>query len=237
MTHQVPLEGWSRRAARTARATGCLAAALALYPLFVAGSLAIERDAQGPGWPGPGPGGGGRGMGGVQPDREVVAQFDRNGDKRLDAAERKAAREWLSSQPAFGPAGRGGRFGDPPAPGRKLSPRDVKAHPGSPVYDPATLRTLFLQFEEADWEQELAAFNNTDVEVPASLTVDGRVIKTNAPYVSGSKITLLQFDFDKVNATEGALQKLQQITDPKLLKDIPGVRMVTDPVVTIEFGR
>jgi hypothetical protein len=73
--------------------------------------------------------------------------------------------------------------------------------------------------------------------VDLSLVVDGRVIKTNAPYVSGSQITLLEFDFDKVNATEGALQKLQQISDPKMLKDIPGLRMVTDPVVTIEFGR
>ena len=59
--------------------------------------------------------------------------------------------------------------------------------------------------------------------VDVSLIVDGRVIKTNAPFVSGSQVTLLQFDFDKVSATEGALQKLQQITDPKLLKDIPGV--------------
>jgi hypothetical protein len=73
--------------------------------------------------------------------------------------------------------------------------------------------------------------------VDVSLNVEGRVIKTNAPYVTGSQVTLLQFDFDKVNATDGALQKLQTITDPKLLKDIPGVRMVTDPVVTIEFGR
>jgi hypothetical protein len=73
--------------------------------------------------------------------------------------------------------------------------------------------------------------------VDVTLAVDGRIIKTNAPYVSGSQITLLQFDFDKVNATEGALQKLQGATDPKMLKDIPGVRMITDPVVTIEFGR
>jgi hypothetical protein len=73
--------------------------------------------------------------------------------------------------------------------------------------------------------------------VDLSLVVEGRVIKTNVPYVSGSKLTLLQFDFDKVNATDGALQKLQQITDPKMLKDIPGVQMVTDPQVTIEFGR
>jgi len=73
--------------------------------------------------------------------------------------------------------------------------------------------------------------------VDVSLVVDGRVIKTNVPAVNGSRLTLLQFDFDKVNATEGALQKLQQITDPKMLKDIPGVQMVTEPVVTIEFGR
>ena len=73
--------------------------------------------------------------------------------------------------------------------------------------------------------------------VDVTLNVDGRVIKTNAPYVAGSQVTLLQFDFDKVNATEGALQKLQTISDPKLLKDIPGVRMATEPVVTIEFGR
>jgi hypothetical protein len=73
--------------------------------------------------------------------------------------------------------------------------------------------------------------------VDVSLVVDGKIIKTNAPYVSGSQVTLMQFDFDKVTATDGALQKLQQITDPKLLKDIPGVRISTDPVVTIEFGR
>ena len=49
-------------------------------------------------------------------------------------------------------------------------------------------------------------------------------------------MTLLQFDFDKVDATPGALQKLQEVNDPSMLKDIPGVRMVTTPVVTVEFG-
>ena len=33
------------------------------------------------------------------------------------------------------------------------------------------LRTLFLEFESADWEKELADFYHTDVEVPAKLTV------------------------------------------------------------------
>ena len=73
--------------------------------------------------------------------------------------------------------------------------------------------------------------------VDVSLVVDGKIIKTNAPYVAGSQVTLVQFDFDKVSAADGALQKLQQITDPRQLKDIPGVRMPTEPVLTIEFGR
>ena len=36
------------------------------------------------------------------------------------------------------------------------------------------LRTLFLDFENADWEQELQDFHGTDVDVPATLTVDGK---------------------------------------------------------------
>ena len=73
--------------------------------------------------------------------------------------------------------------------------------------------------------------------VDVSLVVDGRVIKTNAPFVNGSQFTVLQFDFDKVSASDGGLQKLQQITDPKLLKDIPGVRDARPiPSSTIEFG-
>jgi len=39
------------------------------------------------------------------------------------------------------------------------------------------LRTLFLRFDGDDWEQELEAFRGTDVEVPASLEVDGRTLR------------------------------------------------------------
>jgi hypothetical protein len=51
---------------------------------------------------------------------------------------------------------------------------DVKAAPaGAGLYDPQVFRTFFLEFEDADWEKQLAAFKDTDVEVPARLTVDG----------------------------------------------------------------
>ncbi|GMV96401.1 MAG: hypothetical protein AMXMBFR83_07670 [Phycisphaerae bacterium] len=51
----------------------------------------------------------------------------------------------------------------------------MKHYPDAPLYDPDVLRTFFLDFEAPDWEAELADFHNTDVEVPATLTVDGKV--------------------------------------------------------------
>src|SRR4030095_15685798 len=62
----------------------------------------------------------------------------------------------------------------PPEPGRKLTPSDVKSYPAMPLYDPHTLRTFFLEFDSADWEKELTEFHHTDVEVPATLIVDGK---------------------------------------------------------------
>jgi spore coat protein CotH len=122
-------------------------------------------------------------------EMEVVKQFDKDGDQRLNAAERKAAREFVVKERAEGrgrrgsggPGGRRGGFGgprnqaqSPPEPGKKLTPSDVKSYPDAPLYDPQTLRTIFIEFENADWEKELADFHNTDVEVPAKVTVDGK---------------------------------------------------------------
>jgi hypothetical protein len=123
----------------------------------------------------------------MRQETKLVKQFDKDGDKRLNADERKAAREWLAKERAEGRGprgfgGRGGRGGpgfggrneEPPKPGPKVSPADVKSFPDAPLYDPLTLRTFFLEFENSEWEKELADFNNTDVEVPARLTVDGK---------------------------------------------------------------
>lgn len=122
-------------------------------------------------------------MGG--PELALVERFDVDGDGRLDATERalarKAARE---ERPARGPGpgggpGRGGFGGDrpPAAPGRKMTPADVPSYPDADFYDLTLLRTLFLEFDSDDWEQELADFRPTDVDVPATLTVDGRTIE------------------------------------------------------------
>jgi spore coat protein CotH len=77
-------------------------------------------------------------------------------------------------QRGFGPPGFGpGRETEPTRPGPHIDVADV-APQTTPLYDPETLRTIFLTFEDKDWEAEMADFYNTDVEVPATLVVDGK---------------------------------------------------------------
>lgn len=139
---------------------------------------------------GPGPGG----MGPNQQQTKLVKQFDKDGDKILNSAERKAARAWLDSQgQSMGRGGRGGRMGGFPGgggatsteKGRALAPKDVTAYPDAPLFDTSTFRTFFLTFEDADWEDQMMAFKNTDVDVPATLVVDGRTYKDVGAHFHG----------------------------------------------------
>jgi hypothetical protein len=115
---------------------------------------------------------------GAEEDIPLVARFDRNRDKRLDYAERTAAREYLAEHPELRKPARGGRVNRTGSPGPKVTPADVKVYPDTvPLYAPEALRTLFLEFEHPDWEQELAAFWHTDVELEATLSVDGRTYR------------------------------------------------------------
>ncbi|MEP6917004.1 MAG: CotH kinase family protein, partial [Acidobacteriota bacterium] len=144
-----------------------------------------------------GTGGGGRGQGGwglrgmPQPERKIVKAYDTNGDHRLDSRERAVAREALGTQRPGGFGGRG-RFGGggmnsvPGEPGMHLAPADVRSYPTAPVYDQSALRTIFLKFENADWEQELAAFYGTDVDVPATATLDGKIYKEVGVHFRGN---------------------------------------------------
>ena len=119
--------------------------------------------------------------------REILAQFDKDNDQHLNRDERAAARAFLKENPVArrfggppggmrGPGGLGPMGGPttPPVPGQKLAPTDVKPAAAADLFDAKTLRTLFLDFDNSDWEAELEAFHSTDVDVPAKLTVDGK---------------------------------------------------------------
>ena len=73
--------------------------------------------------------------------------------------------------------------------------------------------------------------------VDVALNVNGRILKSNAPYVDGTRVTLMQIDFDKLLADDGALLKLQSAKDVKSLAAVPGLKIVTEPKVTIDFSR
>jgi spore coat protein CotH len=152
-------------------------------------TLALAQG--GPGGPG-GPGGRGGGGGGMNftDVRKVMSQYDKDGDKTLNLEERKAAYEALAGQGGGGFGGRGGRGGaqanGPAAPGVKLTSSNVKIYGKEDLYDINVVRTIFLEFEEPDWEKRMAAFNNTDIEMPAKLTVDNKVIKKVGVHFRGA---------------------------------------------------
>ncbi|WP_010582576.1 CotH kinase family protein [Schlesneria paludicola] len=131
-------------------------------------------------------------MGPGGPERKLLAKFDHDGNHWLDLAERQEARATIKQQGGArggqggGPFGGGGLFGgfgprggpgrgprEPAKPGPKVSVSDVRNYPEASLYDPRVLRTFFLDFESPDWDAELADFHNSDVDVPATLTVDG----------------------------------------------------------------
>ncbi len=165
-------------------------------------------------------------------DLEVVKQFDANGDGRLDAAERKPAREWLSKNSGgrggFGRRrfGFGGPAGNGATPGRHLEPKDVRSYPKSAgLYDIGTFRTIFLQFDNTtDWEDELASFYGTDVEIPATVVVDGTTYKDVGVHFRGASSFRMVPDGVKrpLNLTFNFVNKKQRLGGYRTLNLLNG---------------
>jgi len=122
-------------------------------------------------------------------EEKVTARFDRDANGWLNREERHAARATLAKEAAErGPSGRPEpRPGiEPTRPGPRMSPDSVRTFPNVPAFDPDTVRTLFLDFEDADWEKALTDFRFTDVDVPAKLTVDGQVFNNVGIHYRGA---------------------------------------------------
>ncbi|MDX1562304.1 MAG: CotH kinase family protein [Gammaproteobacteria bacterium] len=168
------------------------------------------------------------GFGGNDRDIELVERFDADGDGYLDRAEREAARGFNSLRsPNRFTTGSERR-------GPTLSPDDVEIFGDEPLYDLGVLRTLFIEFEYPDWESELAAFHGTDVEVPATVTVDGKVYpnvgvhfrgNTSFRMVSAGRKRSLNLSFDHVDDDQRllgyrTLNLLNGFGDPTFLRNV-----------------
>jgi hypothetical protein len=69
-----------------------------------------------------------------------------------------------------------------------------------------------------------------------AVDVEGKVVKTNSPYATGSRITLLEMDFDQLD--EAGLKTLaasgKDMPSPAALKGVKGLK-VSEGEVTVEF--
>ena len=79
-------------------------------------------------------------------------------------------------------------------------------------------------------------------KINIGLEVEGSIIKTNAEYVSGPRITLLEMDMASLLADEAKLKALQSKIGPNVsltevkpyLKDIKGIK-IDGPSISVEF--
>jgi hypothetical protein len=172
--------------------------------------------------------------GGADQELKIVERYDKDGDGRLNGEERRAARAALRGVVNDGPF-RPFRGGGGATAGLKLTPADVKPpYPKAGIYDLGTLRTLFLEFEDADWENELTTFYNTDVEVPATMIVDGRTYKDVGVHFRGAssfrmvpegykKSLNISMDFVNEKQDLGSYQTLNLLnanSDPTFLRAV-----------------
>ena len=174
--------------------------------------------------PGFGPGGPGGPMG---QERKLVKQFDKDADGRLNKSERQAARDAMKKDRQGG--GRGGPrgFGPPPgfggeeepkpARGLHLTPADVPAITDKPLYDPTTLRTVFLDFDDSDWETQLADFYHSDVELPATLIVDGKKYPKVGVHFRGMSSFMMVREDISVHSTSLSISSIQ--ARPLMIQD------------------
>ncbi|HMO35064.1 MAG TPA: CotH kinase family protein, partial [Gemmatales bacterium] len=116
---------------------------------------------------------------GMSETRKIRAEFDINQDGWLNNEERQAARaaakKNTTGMPRFGPPGILRSQSSAPARGMMVQPEDVPHYPQASLYEPTILRTIFIDFDNReDWESELEDFHGTDVDVTATITVDGK---------------------------------------------------------------
>ena len=126
---------------------------------------------------------------GLSIEEKAHDRFDANNDGWLNATERATARKVLAEEaaarpPSGRPVARPG--GEPTRPGPIIQKSEVRHYPRHGAFDPSSFRTFFLEFEDSDWERSLTEFRFTDIDVPATLTIDGQVMAKGGGHCRGA---------------------------------------------------
>lgn len=165
----------------------------------------------------------------------IQQRYDKDGDGMLNARERQAAMvdfgfdvSRASPQEA--------------AAARRIKPEQVRHYSHESLYNPAVLRTMFLDFDTPTWEDELAVFKNSDVKVPATLRMDGKVYhdvgvsfrgQTSFRMVSAGQKRSLNVDINFVHKEQRLLGNkkvtlLNSAGDPTFLRSIMYMHIARD---------
>ena len=80
-----------------------------------------------------------------------------------------------------------------------------------------------------------------DMKIDVSLEVDGNITETNATHKQGSKIILMEIDFEKIIQNEAVFRELAQSNPDsleetkELLKDVPGIKVELQNRIELQF--
>jgi hypothetical protein len=81
------------------------------------------------------------------------------------------------------------------------------------------------------------------LRIAIAVEPEGKIVQTSSPFLEGSRVTLMEMNFDSLIADEAKLQQFNaameggSIADAKrLMKGLTGVKISLDPEVKIEFA-
>jgi hypothetical protein len=115
----------------------------------------------------------------------------------------------------------------------------------SPKIQPSTstAKAAQPQTSSADAEQMMQALKPlyADLRIALYVEVQGKISETNATFVEGSTVTLMDMDFGKILADDAVFKKLaasqtQSVKEvQELVKTIPGVKLDMQENITVTF--
>jgi glutaredoxin-related protein len=103
--------------------------------------------------------------------------------------------------------------------------------------------TITLDTVDADttmMNQQIAEIFK-DLKITLALNINGNIIRTNADYVEGSRVTLLEVNFGELIQNAEKMREFRD-TDPqnfeqvkKIIKGIPGIKVDTNNLIFVQF--
>jgi hypothetical protein len=77
------------------------------------------------------------------------------------------------------------------------------------------------------------------MSIEIAINLEGTIVSTNAPYVEGTKVTLMKMEFAEllkdINGLQAMMEKMGDAPDLEDLMKIPGLKVVTQREVRIVF--